>query len=140
MILHLEIITPQKVVFQDEVTEVTVPTVNGQITILPNHATLLAQLTSGELIIITKKQQQFLAVTGGFIEVDKNKVTVLADYAIRSEEIEIAKAEEAKKRAEKAITEKVSEEDLALAQGELRRSILELKIANRRRTHGTRNL
>lgn len=140
MTLHFEIITPQKVIFQDEITEVTVPTVNGQITILPNHATLLAQLTSGELIIITNKQQQFLAVTGGFIEVDKNKVTILADYAVRSEDIEVAKAEEAKKRAEKAITEKVSEEDLALAQGELRRSLLELKVANRRRTHSVRTL
>lgn len=134
MSFQLEIVTPEKVVYKDEVDEIIAPTLNGQIAILPHHVSLLTQLISGE--IITKKggKDQYLAVTGGFLEVSKNKVTVLADYAVRSEEIEIAKAVEAQKKAQKLMQEKVSEKDFAQAESQLRRSILELKVAQRRKT------
>lgn len=136
MTLLLEIITPEKVVFKDEVAEVIVPTTNGQLTILPNHVGLLTQVSPGELIIKKGTAFKFLAITGGFLEVGGNKITILADYAVRSEEIEVARAIEAQKRAEqlmKAGKEKISEEDFALAQGELRRAILELNIAHKRK-------
>lgn len=136
MTLLLEIITPEKVVFKDEVAEVIVPTTNGQITILPNHVGLLTQVSPGELIVKKGAAFEFLAITGGFLEVGENKITILADYAVRSEEIEVARAIEAQKRAEQLMKEdreKISEEDFALAQGEVRRAILELHVAHKRK-------
>lgn len=135
MNLHLEIITPEKIVFKDDVDEVIAPTSNGQISILPNHIGLLTQIVPGELITKKGQNEYFLAITGGFLEVSRNKVTILADYAIRSEDIEIAKVQEAQKKATKLMEEKISENDFALAQSQIRRSILELKVAQRRRTH-----
>ncbi len=135
MTFSFEIITPEKIVFQDEVAEVIVPTVSGEISILPNHATLLSQITHGELTIKKDGKEYSLAVTGGFLDVNNNKVSILADYAVRSEDIEIAKAQEAQKRAEKAMQEKGSDRDFALAEAQFRRAILELKVANKRRKH-----
>lgn len=133
MTLYLEIITPEKVVFKDNVDEVIAPTVKGQIAILPNHTSLLTQIENGELIIKKGKDEQYLAVAGGFLEVNKNKITVLADYAIHGKDIEVAKALEAQKRAEKLMKEKVSDKDFAEIQTQLQRSLLELKIAGRRK-------
>ncbi|QQG40495.1 MAG: ATP synthase F1 subunit epsilon [Candidatus Levyibacteriota bacterium] len=133
MTFSFEIITPEKIVFKEEVNEVIVPTASGQITILPHHINLLTQIAEGEIIVKNGAKEQYLAVTGGFLEVSKNKVSLLADYAVRSEEIEIAKAEAAQKRAEKLMQEKVSERDFAIAETEFKRSLLELKVASRRR-------
>ncbi len=134
MALHLEIITPEKVILSDEVDEILVPTPKGQIGILPHHIALLTELSSGELIIKKGTHEQFLAVAGGYLQVANNKVTILADYAIHSDNIEIAKAEEAKQRAEHLMKEKISEEDFAEAQAQLQRSLLELHVAKRRRS------
>lgn len=134
MTLHLEIITPEKVVYQDEAVEVVVPTTNGQIAILPNHTALFTKIAPGELII--KKNQgkdQFLAITGGFLELNNNKVSILADYAVRSEEIEVQKAQEAQKRAQKRMEEKGTDRDFAEAEALFKRTILELKIAEKRK-------
>ncbi|MDP3726854.1 MAG: ATP synthase F1 subunit epsilon [bacterium] len=131
-----EIITPQKIVFQEEVDEITAPTATGEITILPSHVGLLTKIAPGELTIKKGAQARFFAVTGGFLEVEKDKITILADYAVRSEEIEVAKAIEAQKQAERLMKdakEKASEKDFALAESELRRAILELKVAHKRR-------
>ncbi|MCL5439043.1 MAG: ATP synthase F1 subunit epsilon [Patescibacteria group bacterium] len=136
MNLTLEIITPEKIVYKDEVNEIIVETVDGQIGILPNHVGLLTQIVPGELIIKKGSSTQFLAITGGFLEVIKNKATILADYAVRSEEIEVVKAIEAQKRAEQSVKEakeKAIERDFAIAESELRRAILELKVAQKRR-------
>lgn len=131
MNILLEIITPEKVVYKDEVQEVIVPTVNGEIAILPNHIDLITQLNPGELIVQKGTSQQYLAVTGGFLEVSDNKISVLADYAIKAQDIEVARALEAKKRAEKIMTEKTTDNELKIAQGELIKAILELKIATK---------
>lgn len=131
MNLLLEIITPVKVVYKDEISEVVAPTVNGEIAILPNHINLLTQINPGELIIKKGSSQQYLAITGGFLEVNDNKVSVLADYAVRAQDIEIARANEAKKRAEKVMSEKATDNELRVAQGELIKAILELKVATR---------
>lgn len=133
MILTFQIVTPEKVVFEDEVDEIIAPTTNGQIAILPNHVSVLTRVTSGEIVTKKAGKENFLAVTGGFLEVANNKVTLLADYAVNSANINVAKAEEAKKRAEKAMQEKTSEEDFAMASSELQKALLELKVATKRK-------
>lgn len=134
--MHLEIVTPEKVIFKEEVDEVILPTPNGQIGILPNHVNLFTKISEGEVIIRIKGKEHFLAITGGFLEVSNNKISVLSDYAIRAEHIEIEKALEAQKRAENLLKnkdEKTSEKDFAIASAELRKSLTELKVARRRR-------
>jgi len=134
--MQLEIITPEKIVLKEEIDEVIVNTTNGQIAILPHHINLLTTLVPGEMIVKTQGKENYLAVTGGFLEVQNNTVSVLADYAVRSEHIEVEKAVAAQKRAEEMLKKRqegISEQDLAIARGELQKSLLELKVANRRR-------
>lgn len=131
MNLLLEIITPEKVVYSDEVDEIVVPTVEGEIAVLPNHICLLTQVNPGELIIKKGPSQQYLAITGGFLEVQNNKVSILAEYAIKSQDIEVARVMEAKKRAEKVMSEKSTEHEIRIAQTEMIKAILELKVATR---------
>lgn len=131
MNLLLEIITPEKVVYKDEVNEVIVPTVNGEIAILPNHINLLTQVNPGELIVKKGSNQQYLAVTGGFLEVQNNKISIIADYAVKAQDIEVARAMEAKKRAEKVMSEKSTDNEIKIAQAEMLKAILELKVATR---------
>ena len=133
MKLTLDIITPQSKVYSGEADEVIVPTVTGEIGILPNHISLFTQILPGELRVKNGGKTDFFAIMGGYLEVTNNQVSVLGDYAIRAEDIEVAKAEQAKIRAEKARQEKVSLEDLATIEADLRRSLLELKVATRRR-------
>jgi len=136
MTFNFEIISPEKVVYKEDVEEVIIPTTSGQLTILPNHAALMSQVTSGEVIVKRNGKEYYMAITAGFLEVSNNNVSILADYAVRSEEIEVTKAIEAQKRAEKIMKEsdeKVSKKDFAIAQAEFLRSILELKVASRRR-------
>jgi F-type H+-transporting ATPase subunit epsilon len=136
MTFNFEIISPQKVVYKEEIDEVILPTTSGQLAILPNHAALMSQVSSGEVIVKKNGKEFYLAVSGGFLDVNNNNVSILADYAVRSEEIEVAHAIEAQKRAENLIkesTEKMSKKDFILAESMLRRSLLELKVASRRR-------
>lgn len=131
MNLHLEIITPEKVVFKDEVDEVIVPTINGQIAILPNHAPLVTQVKPGELIIKKGNKEYPLAIIEGILEVDNNKIDILANYAVRAENIETLKAQEAKQRAERLMKEKKTDNDFRIAQAELVKSLLELRIGEK---------
>lgn len=136
MTFNLEIISPEKVVYKDDVEEVILPTTGGQLTILPNHVALLTQVSPGEIVVKKGGRASYMAVNRGFLEVNNNNVSILADYAVRSEDVEVGKAIEAQKRAEKIMkesSEKVSKKDFALAQAEFLRSILELKVASRRR-------
>lgn len=137
MTLHFQIITPEKIVLQDDVDEIIAPTTNGQVSILPNHITLLTRVTGGELITKKAGKENVLAVTGGFLEVGHNTVTLLADYAVHSADINVAKAEEAKKRAEKLLEEKTSEQDFVMANSELQKALLELKVATKRKQRPT---
>jgi len=131
MNLLLEIITPEKVVYSDEVNEIIVQTVNGEIAILPHHVNLLTQISPGEMIVKKGNSIQHLAVTGGFLEVMDNKVSILAEYAIKAQDIEVEKAMEAKKRAEKVMKEKSTDNEVKVAQAEIMKAILELKVATR---------
>lgn len=129
MNILLEIITPEKVVYKDNVDEAIVPTEKGEIAILPKHVNLLSKIAPGELIIKKGSSTQSLAITGGFIEVSEGKITILADYAVKAQDISVARAQEAKNRAEKIIKDKVSDREQRIAEAELVKAILELKIA-----------
>lgn len=134
--MHLKIFTPEKVIYDDQIDELIAPTVTGEIAILPHHINLITQLNEGEMTIKIKGREQHLAVTGGFLQVQNDLITVLADYAVRSEEIDTQKALEAQRRAEEILKrkrEEISEKDFAIAQADLRRALLELRIAKRRR-------
>lgn len=131
--LSLEIITQEEKVLQDEVDLVLAPSVKGQIGILPGHIGLLSKLEPGELFIIKGASISILAIGGGLLDVHQDKVTVMADSAVRAEEIDIAKVEAAKREAEKALKAKLSDREFALAVADLRRTVLELKVAKKRR-------
>jgi F-type H+-transporting ATPase subunit epsilon len=131
MNLLLEIITPEKVVYKDEVNEVIVPTLNGEIAILPNHVNLLTQIIPGEMIVKKGANHQSLAITGGFMEIQNNKISIIAEYAIKAQDIETGRAMEAKKRAEKVMSEKSTDNEMRVAQAEIMKAILELKVATK---------
>ena len=134
--MHLQVLTPNKKIFSEEIDELIVNTTNGQIGILPNHIQLVTRIKPSEMIIKIKGKKHYFAITGGFLEVDKNKIVIIADYAVSSEDIGVEEALQAKKRAEeilKKTKENISERDFATAQADLRRAILQLNIANRRR-------
>ncbi len=131
MNLLLEIITPEKVVLKDEVDEIIVPTVTGEIAILSNHTQLLTKINPGELVIKKNGKSQSFAILGGFLEVINNHISVLADYAIRAEDIEIAKVQEAQERARQKMKQKDTEQNFRVAEAELRKSLLQLKVARK---------
>jgi len=134
--MFLEIITPEKKLFAEEITALTVQTLKGQITILPHHEDLVTQLVSGAVALRTQKGEQLIGVTGGFLEISNNHVTILADYAIKAEDIVVEKALAAQKRAEEILKksqEGVSHQNFAIAQADMQRASMELHIANRRK-------
>lgn len=134
--MHLDVITPDKKVLSEDIDGLSVNTPNGHIGILPHHVHLVTKVIPGEMTVKIKGKEKYYAVTGGFLEVNEDIVTILADYAVESEQIEVEKALEAKKRAEEVLKktkEKVSEKDFAIAQADLRRAVLQLHVANRRR-------
>lgn len=133
--LSLKIITPTKSVFEEDgIDSVTLPSVDGELTILPNHIPLVCKVVHGEITVRKSGKDQSLVTTEGFLKLNKKgEMLLLADYAVRSEEIEIEKVRLAKEKAEKAMKEKVSEKDFAIAEAELRRTLLELKISQKRR-------
>lgn len=133
MKLQLEIITPLKSVLKEEVDEIIIPTDSGEITILPNHVDLVSKVKAGEMTIKKSGKSTFYAITGGFLEISNNTVTILADYAVRAEDIEIAKAKEAQERAREKLRQKVSGREFAQAESDLRKSLAELHVAKRRR-------
>jgi F-type H+-transporting ATPase subunit epsilon len=130
---RLEIVTAERVVFSDEVEVVVAPGVEGQLGILPHHAPLMTILLPGELLVRKGGEEFFLAISGGFLEVRPDRVIVLADAAERVEEIDIARAEEAKRRAEERLTHPAAEVDMARAEAALRRALTRLQVVARRR-------
>lgn len=104
--INFKIATPERVVFKDEVDQITLPTQMGEITVLPDHVPLISVLSAGEVKVKKGNLERAMSVSGGFIEIQAEKVVVLADTAERAEEIDIKRAEEAKKRAEQAMDKK----------------------------------
>ncbi|HWY80272.1 MAG TPA: ATP synthase F1 subunit epsilon [Candidatus Sulfotelmatobacter sp.] len=134
--MQLEIVTPEKIIYQGDVDELYINTSGGEIGILPHHVNLFTQIEPGELRLKISEKEQFMAVTGGFLEVSNNKITILADYAVHAEEIEVEKAMEARKRAEEILKKKesqITEQEFAAAEAAFKQAIAELKVVNRRR-------
>jgi F-type H+-transporting ATPase subunit epsilon len=131
--LSLEIITAERVVYSDEVDVVVAPGTEGQLGILPMHAPVMTMLQPGELMVRQSGQEQSIFVSGGYLEVLSDKVTVLADTAERAEEIDVARAEEAKKRAQERMAGPPESADLMRAQAAMFRSLMRLKVAEKSR-------
>lgn len=137
MPLRVDVVTAERVVYSDEgVDEVVAPGVAGELAILPMHAPLLTMIKPGVMRILKGGEETEMAITGGFLEVRQDRVTILADAAERAEEIDVVRAEEARRRAERILEERVAEEDLARAAAALQRALLRLKVAERRRRRG----
>ncbi len=133
--MNLQIITPEKIAYEGEVDQITLPTQDGEITILANHIPLVSSMKHGELIIKNDGKEIFLAVCNGFIEVKKNNITIMTDIADRIAEIDEAKAEEARKKAEQLLNEKDKLSDVAFADATaaMEKSLARLKVARRKR-------
>lgn len=129
----LEIVTAERMVFSDEVSALIAWGLEGQLAILPHHAPLMTMLQPGDLMIRKDKEEDYLAISGGFLEVRPDKVIILADACERVDEIDIARAEEAKKRAQETLKLGPLTADSAAAEAALRRSIARLKVAEKRR-------
>lgn len=131
---RVEVITPERVVFAGDADMVLAPGAHGQLGILPRHAYLLTALAPGELIIRRAGEEDlYIAVGGGFMEVAPDFVTVLADTAERAVEIDLARAEEARRRAQALLEQKLDRMQLADAEAALRRATTRLKVGRRRR-------
>ena len=132
--LKLDIVTAERIVYSEEVDAIVAPGVEGQLGILPHHAPLMTILQAGELVVRRGNDEDIMAISGGFLEVRPDRVIILADSAERAEEIDTARAEEAKKRAEKRMAEKTPGIDEARLQASLRRAIARLTAAERVKT------
>ena len=141
-LIKFKIITPERTVHESDVLQVTLPVSNGEVTILPNHRSYIASLKAGEIIVRTKKDDINISVSGGFIEFAHNSLTVLADTAERAEEIDIEKAEEAKKRAEDIKKQKVTmgEMEYARVAAAVEKELARIKVAKKHRTRRKMNL
>lgn len=132
--ITLNIISQEQHLVTTEVDSLNAPTSSGEVTILPNHIPLFTKLTDGLISTVSGNTTEEYAILGGFMDVGPNsQVTVLADAAVRANDINIAKAQEAKRLAEEAMKQKTSEIEFKEAEASLRKALLELKVANRRR-------
>ena len=131
--LRLEIITPVATVYSEDVEMVTLPGVEGEIGILPQHVPLMTQMVPGEMVLRQNGQDRFLAVGGGLIEITGDHVSILTDLAITAENIDEAMAEEARQRAQARLQEKLSAEEVANVNAALARSLAEIRVKRRQR-------
>jgi len=130
--IKLDIVTAERVVFSGDVNEVVAPGIEGQLGILPHHAPLMTILQAGELVAKREGQDEIMAISGGFLEVRPDRVIILADAAERAEEIDMARAEAAKKRAEERLRDrKAIGLDEAAAEAALKRAITRLSVAEK---------
>jgi F-type H+-transporting ATPase subunit epsilon len=132
--LLLEIVTPDRALVREEVDEIQVPGAEGYLGILPGHAPLLATLKVGELWYRVGQERHYLAIAGGFVEVLPDRVTVLAQIAERAQEIDVARAEAARKRAEERLARPSADLDLERARIALMKALIRLQVATRART------
>jgi F-type H+-transporting ATPase subunit epsilon len=129
--LKLEIVTPEAKVYSEDVDMVTLPGVEGEMGVYPMHVPLITQLASGEVGVRKAGQDFFLAVGEGFVEITSDKVAILTDMAMKAENIDEAKAEEARKRAESRLAEKLDDEEVANVSAALAHSLAQLKVKRR---------
>src|SRR4029079_15440876 len=132
--LKVEIITPEARVYSEEVDIVTLPGIEGEMGIFPMHVPLMTQLAAGEVGVRKGGQDYFLAVGEGFVEITGDKVSILTDMAIKAENIDEAKAEEARRRAEDRLAEKLDDAEVASINASLAHSLAQLKVKRRGRS------
>jgi F-type H+-transporting ATPase subunit epsilon len=131
--LKLQIITPEATVYSEDVEMVTLPSVEGQIGILPHHLRLMTQMVPGEMIVRKDGHTDFLAVGEGLVEVTGDRVSILTDMAVAVATIDEARAEEARQQAAARLREKLSAEEVASVNAALARSLTQLRIKRRHR-------
>lgn len=131
--IKFKIVTPERTVTEETVDSATIPTTDGEITILPNHRSYIASLKTGEIMLRKGKEETYIYVSGGFIEFNNNELVVLADAAERAEEIDLKLAEEAKKRAEEIKQQKITLDDTEYARvaAAIERETARIRIAKK---------
>jgi F-type H+-transporting ATPase subunit epsilon len=125
--LKLEIVTPEAIAFSEDVEMVTLPAIGGQIGIYPQHVRLITQMVPGELIVTSAGRESLIAVGEGLVAVSGDRVEILTDMAIRAEELDAAKVEEARKRAKARRDEKIADESVATLNASVVRSLAHLR-------------
>jgi F-type H+-transporting ATPase subunit epsilon len=133
MTLKLEIVTPEGTTYSEDVEMVTLPGVEGEMGIYPEHVPLLTQVVPGELIARRGGREEFLAVGDGFVQITGQRVAILTDMAVRAEGIDEAKVEEARRRAEARLAEHLDDEEAAMIHAALAHSLALLKVKRRNR-------
>lgn len=139
MPLTLEIVTPERLAYSDEVNSVVLPGVEGELGVLPHHAPLVSMLGVGELRIRKGGSEEAFAIVGGFLQVRPDKVVVMAETADLASEIDLEKAQEARREAERALETGYTEGvDLSIARAALQQALLRIRVAERRHREGPR--
>jgi F-type H+-transporting ATPase subunit epsilon len=131
--LKLEIVTPQAIVYSEDVHMVTLPASEGEMGVYPGHVRLITQVVPGEIIVTKNGADSTLAVGEGLIEVTPTRVSVLTDMAIRAENIDEAKVEEARQRAAARLQEKISDEEVATVNASMVKALAQLQVKRRYR-------
>ncbi len=131
--LKLEIVTPDAIVYSQDVNMVTLPAIEGQMGIYPMHIPLLTQIVPGEIIVLKDGQESFLAVGEGVVEITAERVAIVTDMAIEADHIDEAKVEEARQRAAARLQDKLSDEEVATINASMARSLAQLNVKRRRR-------
>jgi F-type H+-transporting ATPase subunit epsilon len=139
MPIQLEIVTPEKLAYQGEVDSVQLPGSEGELGVLPHHAPLVSTLGAGELRLRKGTEDEFFAIVGGFLQVLPDKVVVMAETADMASEIDLERAQEARRKAEQALESGFVEgADLAAARAALQTALLRIRVAERRHREGPR--
>ena len=139
MPLQLDIVTPEKLAYSDEVDAVTLPGSEGELGILPHHAPLISTLGAGELVLRKGGAEESFAIVGGFVQVLPDKVVVMAETADMASEIDLERAQAARREAEQALEGGFVEgADLAAARAQLQASLIRIRVAERRQHEGRR--
>jgi F-type H+-transporting ATPase subunit epsilon len=131
--LKLEIVTPEARIYSEDVDMVTLPGIEGEMGIFPMHVPLMTQIAPGEIVARKNGQDFHLAVGEGFVEITGDRVAIMSDMAIRAENIDEVQAEQARKRAEARLAEKIGDEEAAMVSAALAQSVAQLKVKRRQR-------
>jgi len=131
--LKLEIVTPEKITYSEDVDMVTLPGVEGEMGIYPQHVPLMTQILAGEIAVRKGSEEHYLAVGEGFVQITGDHVAILTDMAVNADDIDETKAEEARSRAEARLQEKMSDEEAVTTSAALAHSLAQLKVIKRRR-------
>lgn len=134
--IKIKIVTPERTVYEDEASQATLPTIDGEITVLPDHIPYITALKAGEIMLKKGEEIIHLATSGGFIEFNNNTLTMLTDTVERAEEIDIKRAEEAKQRAEELQKQRITLDDMEYAKTAalVEKELARIKVARKHRT------